>query len=147
MKKIEESENDNNQEVVIFCGQFKGKYQNCHAIRHKAKDWKLKTNQNGGQNCRNHNNFQKYASNGAYCTYCCRPSHIKSNCYKLKNKSNRDSGTSNNDGQWHRILNSNDVTFITTIAMKNSFANDLWILDSGASCHYCRSVKGLTDVK
>jgi hypothetical protein len=31
--------------------------------------------------------------------------------------------------------------------MKNNFANDLWILDSGASCHYCRSVEGLTDVK
>jgi hypothetical protein len=31
--------------------------------------------------------------------------------------------------------------------MKNNFANDLWILDSGASCHYCRSVEWLTDVK
>jgi hypothetical protein len=64
----------------------------------------------------------------------------------LKNKSNRNSGTSNNDGQGHRIFNSSDVLF-TTIAMKNNFANDLWILDSGASCRYCRSVEGLTDVK
>jgi hypothetical protein len=31
--------------------------------------------------------------------------------------------------------------------MKNNFANDLWILDSGADCHYCRSVEGLTDIK
>jgi hypothetical protein len=31
--------------------------------------------------------------------------------------------------------------------MKNNFANDLWILDSGASCHYCQSAEGLTDVK
>ena len=64
----------------------------------------------------------------------------------MKNKSNRNSGTSNNGGQGERILNSNDVAF-TTITMKNNFANDLWILDSGASCHYCRSVEGLTDVK
>jgi hypothetical protein len=64
----------------------------------------------------------------------------------LKNKSNRNSGTSNNNGQGHRIFNSNDVAF-TTITMKNNFANDLWILDSGASCHYCQSVEGLTDVK
>jgi hypothetical protein len=64
----------------------------------------------------------------------------------LKNKSNRNSSTSNNDGQGHRIFNSNDAAF-TTIAMKNNFANDLWILDSGASCHYCQSVEGLTDVK
>jgi hypothetical protein len=44
------------------------------------------------------------------------------------------------------FFNSNDVAF-TTIPMENNFANDLWILDSGASCHYCRSVEGLTDVK
>jgi hypothetical protein len=31
--------------------------------------------------------------------------------------------------------------------MKNNFANDLWILDCGVSCHYCQSVEGLTDVK
>jgi hypothetical protein len=64
----------------------------------------------------------------------------------LKNKSNHDSGTRNNDGQGHRILNSNDVAF-TTIATKNNFSNDMWILDCGASCHYCQSVKWLTDVK
>jgi hypothetical protein len=141
-KQNEESENDNNQEVAFFGGPFKGKCRNCGAIGHKAKDCKSKTSQNDGQSSGNHNNFQKYANNGAYCTYCRLPGHIKSNCYKLKNKSNRNSGTSNNGGQGHRIFNSNYVAF-TTIAMKNNFANDLWILDSGASCHYCRSVEGL----
>jgi hypothetical protein len=101
---------------------------------------------NGGQNSGNHNNFQKYESNGAYCTYCHLPGHIKSYYYKLKNKSNRNSGTSNNDSQGHRIFNSNGVAF-TTITMKNNFANDLWILDSGARFHYCRSVEGLKDAK
>jgi hypothetical protein len=64
----------------------------------------------------------------------------------LKNKLNRNSGASNNGGQGERIFNSNDVAF-TKIIMKNNFANDLWILDSGGSCHYCRSVEGLTGVK
>jgi hypothetical protein len=64
----------------------------------------------------------------------------------LKNKSNRNSGTSNNGGQGHTIFNSNDVAF-ATITMKNDFSSDMWILDSGASCHYCRSVEGVTDVK
>jgi hypothetical protein len=64
----------------------------------------------------------------------------------LNNKSNRDSGTNNNDGQGHRSFNSNDVAF-TTIAMKNNFSSDMWILHSGASCHYCRSAEGSTDVK
>jgi hypothetical protein len=49
-KQNEENENDNNQEVAFFGGQFKGKCRNCGAIGHKAKDCKLKTNQNGGQN-------------------------------------------------------------------------------------------------
>jgi hypothetical protein len=31
--------------------------------------------------------------------------------------------------------------------MKNIFANDLWILDSGVSSHYCQLVEGLTDIK
>jgi ABC-type amino acid transport system permease subunit len=42
---------------------------------------------------------------------------LKAIVTNLKNKSNRNSGTSNNDGQGHRIFNSKDVAF-TTIAMK-----------------------------
>jgi hypothetical protein len=57
-KQNEESENDNNQEVAFFGDQFKGKCRNCGAIGHRAKDCKLKTNQNGGQNSGNHNNFR-----------------------------------------------------------------------------------------
>jgi hypothetical protein len=56
-EKNEESENDNNQDAAFFGGHFKGKYQNCGAIVHKAKDFKLKTNQNGGQSSGNHNSF------------------------------------------------------------------------------------------
>jgi hypothetical protein len=119
-KQNEESKNDNNQEVAFFGGQFKGKFRNCGAIGHKAKACKLKTNQNGGHNRGNHKNFQENTSVCACCTYCCQPGHIKSKCFNLKNKSNRDSGTSNNDGQGHRIFNSNDVAFTTT-AMKNNF--------------------------
>jgi hypothetical protein len=31
--------------------------------------------------------------------------------------------------------------------MKNNFSSDMCILDNGASCHYCRSAEGLTDIK
>jgi hypothetical protein len=31
--------------------------------------------------------------------------------------------------------------------MKNNFSSDMWILDSGASCLYCQSAEGVTDVK
>jgi hypothetical protein len=63
----------------------------------------------------------------------------------LKNKFNLNSGTNNNDGQGQRVFNSNDVA-LTRIAMKNNF-QVTWTLHSGASCEYCRSVEGLTDVK
>jgi hypothetical protein len=33
------------------------------------------------------------------------------------------------------------------MAMKNNFSSDMWILDSGASCHYYPSAEGLPDVK
>jgi hypothetical protein len=64
----------------------------------------------------------------------------------LKNKSNSNSGTSNNDAQGHIVFISKDVT-LTILSMKNNFSNDMWILDSGASCHYCQTVEGSTEVK
>jgi hypothetical protein len=64
----------------------------------------------------------------------------------LKNKSNRSSGTSNNDGQGNRIFNSNGVEF-TTIAIKNNFSSGMWVLDSRACCHHCQSAEGLMDIK
>jgi hypothetical protein len=38
------------------------------------------------------------------------------------------------------ILESKDVAF-STITMK------MWILDSGANCHYCQSLEWLTEVR
>jgi hypothetical protein len=40
----------------------------------------------------------------------------------------------------------NGVAF-TLIMMQESFATNIWILDSGASNHSCRSMEGLTDVR
>jgi hypothetical protein len=45
-----------------------------------------------------------------------------------------------------KFFNSSDVAF-TSIAAENNSLNEIWILDSGASCHYCQSLEGLTDVK
>ena len=114
-------------------------------IGHKARDCKSKLCQNGGQNGGNQNNFQGNSNQGTYCTYCRRTGHHKGNCLKLKNKNNRNSGTTN-DNQDRRGFNSNNVAF-TSIATENNSSNDMWILDSGASCHYCQSLEGLTDVK
>jgi hypothetical protein len=38
------------------------------------------------------------------------------------------------------------VIQVTTVGRKK-FSSDIWILDSGASNHFCRSMEGLTDVR
>jgi hypothetical protein len=99
---LKSNENGNNQDVAFFGGQFKGTFRNCGVIGHKARDCKNKFcqnggqnsgNQNGGKNGGNQNNIQGNSSNGAYCTYCRQPGHLKGNCFKLKDRSNHNSGT------------------------------------------------------
>jgi hypothetical protein len=65
---------------------------------------------------------------------------------KLKKKYNRNSGTSTHDNQEKQVLNSNDVPF-TSFVTNNNLSSYVWILDSGASCHYGQSMEGLADVK
>jgi hypothetical protein len=65
---------------------------------------------------------------------------------KLKKKHNRNSDTSTHDNQERQVLNSNEFAF-TFFETKNNLSSDVWILDSSASCHYCQSMEGLTDVK
>ena len=115
-------------------------------IGHKARDCKNKLCHNGGQNGGNQQKFQVNQNNSAYCTYCCRPGHHKVNCFKLKNRNNRNGSTGGNENQEQRIFNSNDVAF-PSIASDDKITNNMWIFDSGASCHYCQSMEGLTDVK
>jgi len=56
---------------------------------------------------------------------------------------NRNSDTSNHNNQNQNL---NDIAF-TSITMEENFSSDIWILDSGASNHFCRSMEGLTDVR
>jgi hypothetical protein len=65
---------------------------------------------------------------------------------KLKKKHNCNSGTSTHNNQERQVLNPNDVAF-TSFETKYYLSSDVWILDSGASFHYCQSMEGLTDVK
>ena len=144
-EKTNNNEDEDNQDVAFFGGQFKGKCRNCGVIGHKARDCKSKSYQNGGQNGGNQNNFQGNSNQSTYCSYCRRTGHHKGNCLKLKNKNNRNSGTTSYN-QDRSIFNSNDVAF-TSFATENNSSGDMWIFDSGASCHYCQSLEGLTNVK
>jgi hypothetical protein len=148
-EKKDYSDNKDNQNVAFFGGQFKGKCRNCGMMGHKSINYKNKICQNGFQNGSQTSNQsgsqnsgnQVNLHNGAHCTYCRRPGHYKSNCMKLKKKYNRNSGTSTHDNQERQVLKSNDVAF-TSFVTKNNLSSDVWILDSGASCHYCQSMEG-----
>jgi gag-polypeptide of LTR copia-type len=143
------SNNENGKaldEMALYTGQFKGKCTNCGKIGHKSFQCKNRGTQNGGSNGGN-------ASGSIYCTYCCKPGHVKQNCLKLKRKDSRLNNTNNNSSGNGNISNcdrqsfeSQDMVFAAT-SDAEKFDDDIWICDSGASSHYCVSDKGMFDVR
>jgi hypothetical protein len=130
-------------EMALYSGQFKGKCRNCgKTIGHKSFQCKNRGNQNGGNNGGN-------ASGSFYCTYCCKPGHVKQNCLKLKRKNSRlnntnntSSGKGNNSNCDRENFESQDMVFAAT-SDAEKFDDDIWICDSSASSHYCISDKGM----
>jgi hypothetical protein len=55
-EKKDDTDNEDNQDVAFFCGQFKGKCRNCGMMGHKSINCKNKTRQNGFQNGSQTNN-------------------------------------------------------------------------------------------
>jgi hypothetical protein len=131
-EKKDDTDNEDNQDVAFFGGQFKGKCRNCGMMGHKLISCKNKIRQNGFQNGSQTNSQsggqnrgnQVNLRNGAYCTYCRRPGHYRSNCMKLKKNYNRNSGTSTHDNQERQVLNSKDVAF-TSFETKNNLSSDV----------------------
>jgi hypothetical protein len=82
-EKKDDNDNEDNQDIAFFAGQFKGKCRNCEMMGHKSINCKNKfrqisfhrgsqtINQSGGQNGGNQVNL----NNGAHCTYCRRSGH------------------------------------------------------------------------
>jgi hypothetical protein len=78
------------------------------------------------------------------CNYCKKSRQVKANCFKLLRKNsgmNTSAGTQN--GQ-------NDVGGMADVVLSSmteidDFGYDIWIGDSGASCHYCKNDAALYD--
>ena len=128
------------EEHALFSGQFKGKCRNCGQVGHKSFQCKNRGMNNGGNNGN--------SSVGIFCTYCRKPGHDKKNCFKLKRKEGRNNHPSNNNnGNGNRQnYESQDVVF-TAASNDVTLSNDIWICDSGACGHYCKSIEGMFDVK
>ena len=87
------------------------------------------------------------SSGGIFCSYCCKPGHEKKNCLKLKRKEGQNNNHSNDNGNGNRQnYGSQDVVFTAT--SKNVTLNeDIWICDSGACGHYCKSIEGMFNIQ
>jgi hypothetical protein len=109
-------QNNLGKESALFTSQFKGKCRNCGKLCHKAAQCKSKQVQ------------------GEKCNYCKKSGHVKANCFKLLR---RNSGMNISSGMAYVVLSS-----MTKI---EDFGNDIWIGDSGASCHYCNNDAALYD--
>jgi gag-polypeptide of LTR copia-type len=133
------SEGELLEEQALFCGQFKGKCRNCGLIGHKSFQCKNRAINNGGNNSN--------SSGGIFCSYCRKSGHDKKNSLKLKKKEVRNNNPSNNSGNGNRQnYESQDVVFTAT-SQNGTLSNDIWICDSGACGHYCKSIEGMFNLK
>jgi ABC-type proline/glycine betaine transport system substrate-binding protein len=65
------------------------------------------------------------------CSYYKKPCHLKANCFKLTKKN---SGERDSVGTVEGVAGTADVVLSK---VSEDFGNDIWIGDSGASCHSC----------
>ena len=133
------SEGEILEEQALFSGQFKGKCRNCGLIGHKSFQCKNRAVNNGGNNSN--------SSGGIICAYCRKSGHDKRNCFKLKKKEARNNNPSSNNGNVNRPnYESQDVVFTAT-SKNGTLSDDIWICDSGACGHYCKSIEGMFNLK
>jgi gag-polypeptide of LTR copia-type len=130
-ERLSTSQNDNlGEESALFTSQFKGKCRNCGKFGHKAALCKSKQ--------------VKDEKSDIMCNYCKKSGHVKTNCFKLLRKNsgmNNSGGTKN--GQ-NGVGDTADVV-LSSMTKIEDFDNDIWIGDSGASCHYCNNDAALYD--
>ena len=130
-ERLSTSQNDNlGEESALFTSQFKGKCRNCGKFGHKAALCNSKQ--------------VKDEKSDIMCNYCKKSGHVKANCFKLLRKNsgmNNSGGTQNGK---NGVGATADVV-LSSMTKIEEFDNDIWIGDSGASCHYCNNDAALYD--
>jgi uncharacterized Rmd1/YagE family protein len=123
---------ESGKEKALFTTQFKGKCRNCGKLGHKAAQCKFKQ--------------AKEEKNEMICNYCKTPGHVKANCFKFLKK-NQHQGEENLNGIRNGVAGTVTDIVLSSIENNEDFDHEIWIGDSGASCHYCNNDEGLYDCK
>jgi hypothetical protein len=138
------------EESALYAGaRFKGKCLKCGKYGHKRNDCKegnktgtspnANTTDNKPDAKPNNNNNQKFKGN---CNYCNKPGHKEAQCFKKKaaetaNAASGDSTEGTTPGVSFTVI---DAMFLGVGNSKN-----MWIGDTGASCHMTCSDQGMYD--
>lgn len=152
-RRFRGSGNQDSDETALFAGGFKGKCHSCGKFGHRARDCSLKAN----------NAATKTTSDGAIenskndkdkdiqCFYCKKKGHRIADCLKLKKKEQANIGvdtkTTSDDEKSNVCLG-----MIDTISDECAFSKissdylNIFIADSGASCHMVGRLDGMTDL-
>ena len=132
--------------VALLTKQFKGMCNVCGKVGHKGPDcFTLEKNKdkkasffkkiNDNKN-KNGNNQKKY-SGERKCFKCGKTDHIKANCPDMKTTA--DSGMTAVETEVALMANGQD--------QDEAYGKNIWIGDTGASCHMTNDLTGLVDVK
>jgi hypothetical protein len=113
-------------EVTIFCYTIKGKCHSCGKIGNKASKCK-----------------SRKMKDDVICSYYKKLGHVKAKCIKFSQK-NQVKGEVKSSGIRNNVADGEAVVVLCSME-KDCFSHEIWIGDSGASCHFCNNDDGLFD--
>ena len=140
---------DQEGEIGLFAGGYKGKCHNCGNIGHKSKDCRAP----GGGAHASGSGGNKKSNSEIECYYCHEKGHYKSDCPKLKKKNEREKANAaveKKEGEVSLVtMDLFELKDVIDIAfqMDTRPEQELFIADSGASVHLTGSLKGMTNLR
>ena len=118
--------NDDRDETALFAGGYKEKCNSCGEWGHKARDCRLKEKEDS----RNNKNEFRWK-----CYNCNERGHKAKDCPKKKEKKDQANVANNNEEV--------DIAFMTQEMKGKEKTKNLFIADSGASCHLVGNDEGM----
>jgi hypothetical protein len=132
-------ESEDLKELALYSGLLKGECCHCGQIGQKSFQCTNSATNNGGN--------INHSSSGNFCLYCCKLGHGKKNYFNLKKKKAQNNPPSNHNCNGNaQNYKSQDVIFTAT-SKNGTLYNNIWICDSKACEHYCKSLEGMYNVR